>query len=54
MKNFIKILLMAILFNLLFFYGIDRELARQDYVKGVVSEGCIFKVNCDFYNKKLM
>ena len=31
-------------------YGIDREAARQDYLKGIEAENCIFQANCDYYN----
>lgn len=31
-------------------YGIDREMARQDYLKGNWAEHCIFQSNCDHYN----
>lgn len=31
-------------------YGIDREMARQDYLKGQWAEHCIFQANCDYYN----
>ena len=40
--------------------GLDREMARQDYLKVVNHEldmvsvdGCIFKMNCDYYNNLL-
>ena len=32
-------------------YGIDREMARQDYLKGQWAEHCIFQANCDYYNE---
>ena len=31
-------------------YGIDREMARQDYNEGNWAEHCIFQSNCDYYN----
>ena len=31
-------------------YGIDREMARQDYNSGKWAEHCIFQSNCDHYN----
>ena len=30
-----------------FFYGIDREEARDDYTNGKWAEHCIFQSNCD-------
>lgn len=32
-------------------FGIDRELARGDYVKGNQITGCIFESNCNFYRR---
>ena len=32
---------------------IDREQARQDFLNGEKAQDCIFKTNCDFYNKQL-
>lgn len=44
-------------FSLLIIGGIDREVARQDYVeitKGTSNEmsvkGCLFDMNCEHYN----
>lgn len=31
-------------------YGIDRESARNDYLKGKEANNCIFQSNCDYYN----
>ena len=31
----------------------DREQARQDFLKGEKAQDCIFQTNCDFYNKQL-
>lgn len=31
----------------------DREQARQDYLKGEKAQDCIFKMNCDYYNRQL-
>lgn len=40
----------AILLIISGLYGIDREMARQDYLKGNWAEHCIFQSNCDYYN----
>lgn len=36
-----------------FLFCMDREVARQDYIKDVTATGCIFQVNCDYYNQML-
>lgn len=49
MKIFLVVL--ASLFGVLFLLAcIDREVARQDYLKGDKAEDCIFKFNCDHFN----
>lgn len=41
-------------------FGIDRELARRDFVKAIEMQdfekpiiGCIYQSNCDYYTDKL-
>lgn len=41
-------------------YGIDRELARRDYVKAIQMQnferpiaGCLWESNCNYYTQKL-
>lgn len=43
-----------------FIYGIDRELARRDYVKSIQTQdfekpiaGCLWESNCNYYTEKL-
>lgn len=51
--------MLAIVFNFIIAYGIDISVASEDYVKQLRSEdktpitGCLFKYNCDRYNKLL-
>lgn len=52
MKEFFLALLGACLFSLLIFSGIDREVARRDWVENGVAENCLFDFNCDYYNEK--
>jgi hypothetical protein len=40
------------LFTTGFTFGVDRELARRDFVKGEKAVGCIYTINCDYYNNK--
>lgn len=49
-KMFIYMTLAAITLLIAGLYGIDREMARQDYLKGNWAEHCIFQSNCDHYN----
>lgn len=49
-KMFIYMTLAAITLLTAGLYGIDREMARQDYLKGNWAEHCIFQSNCDHYN----
>lgn len=49
-KMFIYMILAAITLLTAGLYGIDREMARQDYLKGNWAEHCIFQSNCDHYN----
>ena len=59
MKNIITIIIgLGIAFCIVL--GLDREMARQDYLKVVNHEsdmasvdGCLFKMNCDYYNNLL-
>lgn len=57
-----KIITILISLLIIFFVvlGWDREQARQDYLKAKIGEndmvkveGCIFKMNCDYYNNLL-
>lgn len=49
MKIFTGILFIFI-FVLGLIFGIDREVARQQYESKGGSSQCIFKVNCDHFN----
>lgn len=59
MKNIITIIIgLGIAFCIVL--GLDREMARQDYLRVVNHEsdmvsvdGCMFKMNCDYYNNML-
>ena len=57
MKNLLACILIDGLVLFGAFYGIDREIARRDYVAktDLTSQinGCIFKSNCEYYNKLL-
>lgn len=46
----ILIIVCPIMLLMAFFYGIDREAARDDYNNGKWAEHCIFQSNCDYYN----
>lgn len=35
-----------------FTFGLDRELARRDFEKGEKAVGCIYTINCNYYNNK--
>lgn len=50
MRIYIYILISAVCVWVSGLYGIDREMARQDYLKGQWAEHCIFQSNCDYYN----
>lgn len=59
MKNIITIII-GFGIALCIVLGMDREMARQDYLKVVnhesdmrVVDNCIFKINCDHYNNLL-
>ena len=48
------------LIGLITLFGLDREVARQDYLSIVNHEsdlvsvdGCLLKMNCDYYNNLL-
>ena len=50
----VKFLLIFTTFMVLFLYGMDREVARQDWVSTGYANpsSCIFQSNCDYYNNK--
>ena len=48
MKNIILLVVSAVVVLGLALFGIDREVARQDYVENGVAEHCIFDINCNF------
>ena len=60
MKHVLVTILFAITFFAAMAYGIDREMARRDYVSmfdisssnGEI-KGCWFQSNCDHYNELL-
>lgn len=49
-KTFLTILALAVTLATMFLFGIDREIARQDYLDGKLVKGCLFEINCDYYN----
>lgn len=57
MKDLIVCILFAITFMSALLFGIDREIARRDYIarSDLRDEitGCIFDTNCLHYNKLL-
>lgn len=50
MRVYLYIVLSAIWLVFCGLYGIDREMARQDYLDGQWADHCIFQSNCDYYN----
>ena len=52
MKILIYIILSCLIL-LLLLAGLDREIARRDYIAGNKVENCIFKTNCNYYNNLL-
>lgn len=57
MKDLVVCVLFAITFMFALLFGIDREMARRDYIarSDLRDEitGCIFDMNCRHYNKLL-
>ena len=56
----LMVTLAIVLFITGFSFGLDKELARRDYVKAVQYQdfeqpitGCIFNYNCEYYTNKL-
>ena len=54
----VLLLILAVLFLVfVFFAAMDREFARQDYLKNVETckpiDGCLFGWNCNHYNKMI-
>lgn len=53
MKNWKDFLILGVIVGFVavaIIFGIDRELARRDYVNGDMATACIFEANCDHYN----
>lgn len=46
--NFTLVIIGAVLFNVIFIYGIDAEVARRDREMGRKPTDCIFESNCHF------
>lgn len=59
MKLLFYVLLVGLI-GLITLFGLDREMARQDYLSIVNNEsdlvsvdGCLLQMNCDYYNDLL-
>lgn len=50
-KAILKITVLAIALSTILLIGIDREVARQDWLDGKLVKGCLFDFNCDYYNE---
>ena len=53
-----RYLLLIGFLGLIFTFGLDRELARQDYIEAINSNGrevtgCIFSCNCKYFTELL-
>lgn len=57
LKGVLISILVALFLAFAFFAAMDREVARQDYIKNVELckpiDGCLFNWNCNHYNKMI-